>query len=260
MLEAYFDESERIGGVFCVAGYAFAPEQARKFTKAWSALFADYGGCHMVELLARQGRFKGIAPSERDRLLREAVRIINKRISFGVSVSCNVAEVRMLSPSWIRGFGHAYPLCCHLSMASLGKRLHDDGLSERVTYIFESGHEFEAEARDFVRSMVESPIAKDAYRYQGDAFLSKKDAVPLQAADVLAWEWAKFRDETLEQHLRPIRQSLLVLFEGRVKQYCGYHITGPSLVNYFQKVRDMGLLQLQEERMEKEARQQRTKI
>ena len=59
MLRAYFDESEREGGTFCVAGYAFAPQQAKKFSKEWSRLFADYpGGMHMRDLTHRRGHLQ----------------------------------------------------------------------------------------------------------------------------------------------------------------------------------------------------------
>jgi hypothetical protein len=246
VLQAYFDESERRGGTFCVAGYAFVPEQARKFIREWSVLFAATGGCRMVELLARQNRFKGSSETERDRLLREAVKIIKQRISFGVAVSCNVGRGMRITPTWIRGMGHAYPLCCHLSMMALGKKLIDSGSSERVTYVFEAGHEFEAEARDFVRSMAQCPEEKETYRHSGDAFLPKTDAVPLQAADMLAWEWAKFEDETLALGLRPMRKSLHALVDSSLKQYCGMHITGPVLVNFMYKVTKLGLLQRRE--------------
>lgn len=247
MLQAYFDESERVGGTFCVAGYAFAPEQERRFNKDWHALFGA-AGCRMVELLARQGRFEGISETERDRLVREAVKIIKQRISFGVAVSCNVVEVMRISPTWIRGMGHAYPLCCHLSMMALGKKLIESGSTERVTYVFEAGHEFESEARDFVRSMAQCPEAKEMYRHSGDAFLPKNDAVPLQAADMLAWEWAKFEDETLALGLRPMRKSLRTLVDRSLKQYCGMHVTGPALVNFMYKVTQLGLLQLRDNR------------
>ena len=246
VLHAYLDESERTSGTFCVAGYAFVPKQARKFIKEWSALFGA-AGCHMVELLARQGRFKGISEAERDRLLCEAVKIIKKRISFGVAVSCNVAEVMHISPTWIRGMGHAYPLCCHLSMMTLGQKIIESGSSERVTYVFEAGHEYEAEARDFVRSMARCSEAKESYRHSGDAFLPKTDAVPLQAADMLAWEWAKFEDETLALRLRPMRKSLRALVDGSLKQYCGMRVTGRPLVNFMYKVTNLGLLQRKEE-------------
>ena len=46
---------------------------------------------------------------------------------------------------------------------------------------------------------------------------------------MLAWEWAKFRDETLEQQRRPIRKSLRSLFASNPKRYSGSHVTGEPL-------------------------------
>jgi hypothetical protein len=60
VLEAYFDESLRPTGIFCVAGFAFAKPQVRKFNKEWQRLFASYGGfCHMTDLHARKKQFEG---------------------------------------------------------------------------------------------------------------------------------------------------------------------------------------------------------
>jgi len=248
LLEAYFDESERAGGVFCVAGYAFAPPQARKFVKEWARLFDGYvGGFHMVDFVHRRGAFKGLAVTEQGPLLREAVKIINRRMAFGVAVSCNLAEVELRSPRWMRGFGHAYPVCCHLCMMALGSLIGDANLRGDVTYVFEAGHPSEPEARDFMKGATESPDLKRSYRHRGDSFLPKSDAVPLQAADLLAWEWAKCRDETLEQGIRPLRKSLRALFESAPKRYKIAHITGEPLVRFMTAVRDLGLLQLQEE-------------
>ncbi len=254
MLEAYFDESERKTGVFCVAGYVFAPSQAKKFSKEWASLFNGYaGGCHMVDLAQRTGAFKGILPAEQQRLIVEAVKIINKRVSHGVAVSCNIDEVNHLSPKWIRGFGHAYPVLCHLAMTEVGMFLRRTNNANRVIYIFEAGHPSEAEARDFVHNALRSPVAKESYRHAGDAFLPKSDAVPLQAADMFAWEWAKFRDETLEQNIRPIRKSLVALFEPHIKRYSGHHISGESLAKWMGEVHRLGLEQLQEEKAKRKA-------
>lgn len=99
-------------------------------------------------------------------------------------------------------------------MVAVGHFLKSIGSADRATYIFEAGHPNEGVARDFIRRVIQNPDVKESYRHSGDAFLPKADAVPLQAADMLAWEWAKFRDETLEQGIRPIRKSLRALFEG----------------------------------------------
>jgi len=128
-------------------------------------------------------------------------------------------------------------------MMSLGNLMADANLSGDVTYVFEAGHPSEPEARDFIKRAIVSPEVKSSYRHNGDSFLAKPDAVPLQAADLLAWEWAKCRDETLEQGIRPLRKSLRALFESAPKRYKVAHITGPPLVRFMTAVRELGLFQ-----------------
>lgn len=236
VLQVYLDESERESGVFCVAGWAFAPHQAKKFCKEWSQVFGEYpGGMHMRHLGQGTGPFRGIKSAERDRLMREAVKIIKRRVSAGFAVSCNVKEVERLAPR-VRGLSHAYPLCCHLSMIAVGQFVSKSSPYESVTYVFEAGHLHQNEAMEFMRNVIQNPDVTNAYRYSGHAFLPKSDAVPLQAADMLAWEWAKFRDETYERGIRPIRKSLRSLFEAYVTRYSGAHITGPALAKFTRQV------------------------
>jgi hypothetical protein len=249
ILQGYFDESERAGGIFCVAGYVFAARQAKKFTKDWSQLFCAYpGGLHMRDITQRTRSFYGLSIKDQKRLFTEAGRIIKRRMTAGFAVSCNVKEVEAIAPTWIKGFGHAYPLCCHLCLTAVGKFLDASGSEDRVTYVFESGHPREGEARTFLQRSVLDPIAKESYRHNGDAFLPKSDAIPLQAADMLAWEWAKFRDETLERGIRPMRKSLLALFQHDPKRYSVNHVTGEPLKRFMTQIRNLGLLQLEEER------------
>jgi hypothetical protein len=252
VFQGYFDESERAGGIFCIAGYIFAPRQAKKFTKDWSQLFGAYpGGLHMRDLTQRTRSFRGIGAEDQKHLITEAARIIKRRITAGFAVSCNVNEVQAVGPKWIRGFRHAYPLCCHLCMTAVGKFLEASGSEDRVTYVFESGHPRESEARTFLQSSVLDPVAKESYRHSGDAFLPKSDATPLQAADMLAWEWAKFRDETIERPVRLMRKSLLALFQHDPKRYSVNHITGEPLKRFMTQISELGLLQLEEERTRK---------
>jgi hypothetical protein len=69
----------------------------------------------------------------------------------------------------------------------------------------------------------------------------------LQAADFLAWEWAKFRHETLEQSKRRIRKSLREAVLAAPGRYKMHHITGPSLVKFLGRIRELGLSQIEEE-------------
>jgi hypothetical protein len=248
MLDAYFDETERESGVFAVAGYAFAKAQAKKFSKEWFALFGP-SGCRMSELAAGNGRFKGVSQTERSRLQKEAVKIINARISWGVAVSCNVDEMDRVLPKHIGGFEHAYPICCYMAMTLLGMLVTDRKSDESIAYFFETGHEFEGRARRFIEYMGQQPVAKKSSLHCADAWVPKEKALPLQAADMLVWEWAKYWDETKINQRRLMRKSLAALLtdgSGRPqysKRYRVTHLSGEPLMNAMQEVRKLGLVQ-----------------
>lgn len=229
--EAYFDESERPGGTFCVAGYAFLPRQARRFIAEWNTLFRPFDGFHMKHFAHRRGRFSGVSDQQHNQLIRDAVRIVNQRMQFGVAVSCQMEEV-MLHGQGVDAFKHAFGMCCYLAMVQLAALMLDSGDDRDIFYTFEAGHPHEGAARDFIRAAVAVPAVKRDLRHAGDAFIPKKDAVPLQAADLLAWEWAKFRDETLDADIRPIRESLRTLFMRDTKRYRCAHVTGERLIHY----------------------------
>jgi hypothetical protein len=260
VLRAYFDESEREGGIFCIAGFVFQRRAARMFVKDWSELFPS--GAHMVDLLARRKQFKNITEKQRDNFVRRAVPIIKKHSLKGVIVSCNIHEVRALSPRWICGFGDAYPLCCHLAMFAVGKWLRETERAERVAYVFEAGHELSGEANRFMTNVLKAPELQEAYCYHAHAFVPKADAIPLQAADFLAWVWGKFRAETLERKIRPPRGSLVALVEREShgfdeKKFIGVHVTGEPLAKYLRQIRKLGLEQLEEEGLERKQRGKR---
>jgi hypothetical protein len=246
VLEAYFDESERTSGIFCVAGYVFERASAKKFDREWRTLMKPVWPFHMVDLTSGNVRFRNVARKERDRILKAAVALINQRMSLGVSVSCRLEEVRSAAPTWIRGFGHPYTLCCHLAMMSVGQRIADAGRADRVAYVFETGHKGRTEAQDFMRGASQAMESLEAYRHVSHAFVPKTDSSHLQAADLLAWEWAKCYDETFEMGLRPARRSIRALLEGQSHRYKAVHLTGAPLRRFMTEIESMGLEQLRE--------------
>ena len=245
MLEAYFDESGRDGGILAVAGYAFAKEQAKRFSKEWSTLFAEYGGCHMSELAAGNGRFRSAGQAERVRLCKEAVKIINRRVSFGIAVSCHLDEMDRYLPKWVRGFEHAYPVCCHMAAIMMGRQVKASSMDGEVAYFFEAGHQFAPSAHFLMHYAQVSPDMRLTYRYGAHAFIQKEVAIPLQAADMFAWEWAKYRDETVIQRQRAMRKSLAALFSvpgpnGEpildTRRYHLSHLEGDALKRFCQGI------------------------
>jgi hypothetical protein len=247
VLEAYFDESAQ-DGVFSVAGFAFAKPQVKKFSKEWSKLFHPYGFCHMTDLHARQEQFEGIDDDEASRLCTEAINIINERTTFGVAVGCNLSEIDDFLPKHIDGCGDAYTFCCHVAMRTLGTLVRESGFDDRIAYVFESGHKYAAEAHRFMGFAELVPALKAAYRHHSHAFVPKAGAVPLQAADIFAWEYARYWNLTVSQQKIKMRRSFAsLLSSGRKtiefnKRYKINFFTGPPLRRILQEVADLGVL------------------
>ncbi len=258
ILQALFDESLRENGVLSVGGFAFVPRQLKEFNKEWVALFPH--GCHMKELSQRRGRFKAITQEQSNALLVSAIKIINHRSSFGVCASVDMDEMQRVMPAWIKGLEHPYPILCHMAMTSLGLLMEDRGGGYSIDYVFEAGH-FKQKAADFwMRYAIVVPELSRSFCYRSHRFAANSAEPGLQAADILAWEWAKYMDETVgrrnagEKH-RPMRRSLIALFtngqegsrEPRFDKYNVAHVTGDSLARFAEKVKEQGLEQVQEE-------------
>lgn len=258
VLKAYLDASLQ-NGTFCIAGYAFTKGQVKKFDAEWWELFREYGGCHMTDLHNRYNAFEGISDQEAARLIIEAVKIINRRISYGVVISCHVAELDPLLVKSFRGFEGAYPVCCSLVMQRLGLFVSEAG-TQQIAYFFENGDEYEAAAHDFLKSLVSTPGFKASYRHASHTFISKDDALALQSADILAWEWARFMDAKVTNKM-PMRKSLIALltkngqFNG--KQYVGTHVTGEPLRKWAANTEKIMFQQIDEQAMERAANQLR---
>lgn len=256
MLNAYFDESERPGGIFAVAGWAYDRRKAKKCRRDWNQLFQKYGECHMTDLALKQRQFKGISDKEAHRLIQKAISIINNCASFGVAVSCNIHELEPILPKWIEGFAGAYPVCCHVAMTALGGLV---GEAEQIAYFFESGHRHQNQAHKFMSRVLDAPELKESYRHFSHTFADKKDVKQLQTADILVWEWAKFLDETALNEKRKIRKSFEALitkghmvpeaFDPRYLK--AVHLTGAPLRRFCAQVTNLGLLQIYEDSQSK---------
>ena len=263
ILQAFFDASSRPKtSVFCVAGFVFRKLQLQKFDRDWRRLFGKYGGCHMKELAHSTGRFKGIDRTEQARLIKEAVAILRKRAAHGIVVACFRNEMNRVLPTWIRGFEGAFPACCHIAMTALGYKLARHDSDDRVAYVFENGDEYSGCAQQFMDLATDKAgIAagiKESYRHASHSFVDKDDALALQAADLLAWESAKFFEETAVQGVRPMRLSLAHLLADRdmyfdLKRFDFRLVTGEPLRKWAAEVHALGLQQ----RAEDEARKNR---
>jgi hypothetical protein len=239
-----------------VAGFAMAPVQAKRLRKAWRSLFPN--GCHMKELSHRTGRFKGLSSSQSNQLLVQAIGIIKARFSFGVCVSVQEEEMRQVMPRWVQGFEHPYPVLCHFAMVGLGVLIDEVGGGYFVDYVIEAGHAKQGSADRWMRNAIRAPETIQAYRYESHQFVANSEEPCLQAADILAWEYAKYVDEgaLTGPPRRPMRRSLDALFrageEGvarpSLNRWKFLHLSGESLEEFGRKATQIALGQVEEER------------
>lgn len=250
VLRAYFDASARTTGVYCVAGVAFGLDRAKKAERAWRELFGARR-CHMTDLHARKGAFAGIDAADADRLCRGAVRIINDYASMVVAVSCDVDEVKRLTPTAAEPHAEGLldtvrsPYNCglHWTMMAMGELA---GRQQQIQYWFELGDENQGAARRYLAGLNEPMIEplRKSYCYGSDAFVSKKDAQLFDAADLVAWEWG-----THVNRLRAgagVRPSIKALMKGPCvlngRPFCASasryanHYSGQPLETFFQKI------------------------
>jgi hypothetical protein len=238
MLRAYFDASSRTTGVYCVAGIAFGIDRAKKAEREWRKLFGSRR-CHMTDLHARAGEFKGITDSEADRLCRGAIGIINAHAAIVTAVSCDASEVERLTPRLAES--HAEPLLdtmrspyncgLHWTMMAMGMLA---GRQQRMQYWFELGDEFQGAARRFLTTLNDPKVKplRRSYCYGSDAFVSKKDAHLFDAADLIAWEWGTHINRMRAG--RKVRPSVMALMNGPcVVEGKAYHASAGRYANHY---------------------------
>ena len=264
MLEAYFDASKRDGGSFCVAGFAFGSDAAKKATRDWKRVWGDTQ-CHMTDLSANppQGDFKGWSSEKTKRHLEASIPIINRWASFGVAVSIDATELSALTPTAadpgskviMGGLRSPYAVCCHAAMAALASL---SGTSD-IAYFFEFGDKDQGDSAAFTGLIKAHPdLARRLYGMRSYSILESADSRLFEMADIFAWEWAKHveRDKARypldENGVTRRRGSLRALLGDELEKSRetnvistrrrGWHITGEPLERYFRRVAEFELL------------------
>lgn len=188
--QVYFDESGTHKGseFMSFAGYVFEKRQARLFSKSWQRDLNRLGltHAHMTDCANGNGEYKRLSLKERVDSEKLLIKQIRKRSLFGISLSIRETEYDeiMNGAPFIYS---AYTLLLLLAVYKIRgylKGLYPDG---KIAYFFEAGHSKANEANKFMNGISQLGW-EDHFSYAGHAFLDKKEAVPLQAADMLAWQ------------------------------------------------------------------------
>ncbi len=225
MLSAYFDESGTAADslVTCVAGYVFEPEQCVRFDAEWNDVLNAAGikRFHMVECAQRTGEFRGRSNDECDAVARQLIGIIKRRARIGIVASISEADFEQGDPGW------GYVFCLNWCLSGVAAWINSQqNFPSKISYFFEAGHNRQGLANKTMEDFQKRPLLMDGARYHSHSFISKSDARPIQAADLLAWQWHREWVNRFGTIRRPRRRDLDALLK---LPHIGCHMTEPNL-------------------------------
>jgi hypothetical protein len=228
MLVTYLDESGIHKGarVCAMAGFIAEHEEWITFERRWKQALknADIRAFHMAQFENRLGDFEGWSDTRRKMLLADLIEIIKAREIYGFGSALVLADYDKLKDDdkrWMtHGTGVPYFLCfqhCVVEAAHYADSLPPE---EKVAFVFDRQGEFSSEATRLYSSLKDCNDWPNRVRLaDAFAFASRLETVPLQAADIAAYESYKRVENLLynRQHSErwPMKQLRMRPFHGK---------------------------------------------
>jgi hypothetical protein len=192
MITAYFDDSAT-EDVAAVAGYIGSVTQWERFNAEWQKMLDEYHIKVMrrSDLECFQGEFVGWTPPKRTEFIKKAQKIIKNRTYVPVGSAIIKADFDEVIPASIRKFvGGYYGMCATLSLVLANRWSENARHREPIDWIFEAGTVGSGQFNQVLNALYSNSYARDHFRINGWAFRGK-DILPLQAADLMAYETSK---------------------------------------------------------------------
>jgi hypothetical protein len=190
--EVYIDESgsHDASPILSVAGYVFKKDRAIQFDNEWRVVLEaeELPYFRMSACAHCTGPFDGWTNDECDVVERKLIRLTRRTSAYGFAVTVNEDEYNSIGPRHDR-LGSAYSFCLRMCLVAVRSWIQEADFTGDIAYFFEAGHSHQAEASRIMDSIFAHPLPRSDYRYLSHTFADKTRARPLQAADLLAWQW-----------------------------------------------------------------------
>jgi len=191
-MECYFDESGSHAGslVLCVAGYVFEQERCKAFDLAWKQVLDRYRlpFFRMSACAHNQRPFSHLSRDECIEAEKAMIRLINEHALLGLAVAVNEHDYNVWFPQ-PNPAGSPYSFCCWQILAGIRNWMTKNSFNGTVSYFYEAGHASKTEANALMSRIFTNPDLRATYHYGSHTFADKQQLRPLQAADILAWQW-----------------------------------------------------------------------
>lgn len=195
------------------------------FEAEWRKSLAIYSleYFHRTDHASVQGPYKHWTPGQRASRFKKLVDIINGHVRVGIGVAI---------PTWLynealtdrqkEACRHPYcvaALGCFIQVATW---LRDTGQKAEIAYVIERGTRGKGHVQRIFDLIYEDDADRETYGLLSIRFEDKKRFVPLQAADILAFELHKHVPRMLGRDQRPIRTRDLGLLKRAPESRWGW--------------------------------------
>jgi hypothetical protein len=187
----FLDESGTHAGssIMTMAGYVFEAHQSIQFTRRWQKDLKKFGlpYAHQKDCGPGNGPYRGMPKEMRVIIQKKLIQHIRFRTLFGFSVSLDPEHyTRTIGRDADLPTAYSFMvLACVHEVAHWADQRNCYG---KFSYFFEAGHAHQSEANIIMNALADhNQQRRDEYRYLSHSFVRKEEAVPLQAADMLAW-------------------------------------------------------------------------
>ena len=190
VLKIFMDESGVHHGspVVTVAAYFGRPKTWKAFTIDWNRAKGPIKVFHATDCANLRGEFAGWNESERNEYVAKLLPVLPRHKIVGVAIGFDLPalEAAMSSqPGLMATFGNPYTACFRLAARMIVDTVEKMGSNESLAFVHEN-NDYQKEAQDAFDF-----VDRGRTKHFGPMSLTygaKADYVPLQAADVLAYE------------------------------------------------------------------------
>lgn len=240
MLEAYFDESHT-QFAFGLGGYLAPADEWKRFNAKWVEFLAGYKlqRFHMADCESQQEEFRGWTVARCHQAVRDAISILNSHSIIGINWGCFLDDYKDHPVPEGQSRPDPYHLCFVKCVALALFEADNFGVDEEIAFLFDRRKKFQHKAHDlFDRMIRQESSSRINARIGLLAFGDSYKVLPLQAADIMAYEARKELENSIRApHLGP-RKSLTGLNRNRIVGVQLEEPDVPTLLNYYFSLKD----------------------
>jgi hypothetical protein len=194
IFKSYVDESgtHRESLNLVLAGYVATTDQWSSFETEWKSALIEFGinFFHMADFANKAPPYNTWTKYERGIRFKRLIEIINNHITCSVGVILPKLEYAAAMGKAYRFIpGHAYGFAANYLAAQVPSALigYFQDYDSKIAYVFDAGVEYQSEVIKSIKDALNDEMM-NVLRIMSVSTQRAKDCMPLQAADILAYE------------------------------------------------------------------------